>query len=191
MKFHSSLAILCCLQLAVAHRCPQKCYCSHGTVDCSGRGLTIDMLPPGFPSDAMLLHLNDNKLTEISKGLFDSLTHLKLVSLQGNPWHCDCNILYLHSWLFKQENRTLYKNIVCHSPASLKGRLIMYLTEDEVLSTCQYWYCNLAVISQACLFIFIIIQAILLIFLITFLRRFEKLSKEASRTARDTLVDFD
>lgn len=60
-----------------------------------------------------------------------------------------------------------------------------YLTEEDVLESCHYWYCNLAVTSQLCLLVFVVIQAALLIALLIFLRRFEKLSKEARRTREE------
>lgn len=62
------------------------------------------------------------------------------------------------------------------------------MTEEEVLETCYYWYCNLALASQVCLFVFVVVQAALLVALIIFLRRFEKLSKEARRTTEESFT---
>lgn len=65
---------------------------------------------------------------------------------------------------------------------------MVYLTEQEVLETCHYWYCDLAFISQVCLFVFVVVQAVLLVALLVFLRRFEKLSKEARRTTEESFA---
>lgn len=65
---------------------------------------------------------------------------------------------------------------------------MVYLTEEEVLETCHYWYCDLALASQVCLFVFVLVQAGLLVAVIVFLRRFERLSKEARRTREETFT---
>ncbi|XP_067911426.1 platelet glycoprotein Ib beta chain [Heterodontus francisci] len=166
-------------------QCPVTCLCSGTSMDCSSRELNVSTIPMHFAATVTEIKLNNNKLSSIPNGLFDPLQYLRLVSLDNNPWICDCNILYLRSWLLKQEDRTQYKNIKCSSPAEFQGRLILYLTEDEVVSTCQDWYCSLAVMWQIGLFIFIVIQAILLIFVIIFLRRFEAFSKEAIRAPKE------
>lgn len=62
---------------------------------------------------------------------------------------------------------------------------MVYLTEQEVLETCHYWYCNLALMSQVCLLVFVVVQVAVLVALLVFLRRFEKLSKEAKRTTEE------
>ncbi|KAJ8332390.1 hypothetical protein SKAU_G00425630 [Synaphobranchus kaupii] len=85
----------------------------------------------------------------------------------------------------------LYHNVTCSSPPHMQGRLLMYLVEEEVLDSCQYWYCNLALASQIMLFLLIGVQAILLGFLVYFLRRYEKLSREAQRTVEESFTGGD
>ena len=65
---------------------------------------------------------------------------------------------------------------------------MVYLTEEEVLDTCHYWYCDLALASQVCLCVFVLLQAALLAAVVVFLRRFERLSREARRTADESLT---
>ncbi|XP_069476149.1 platelet glycoprotein Ib beta chain [Ambystoma mexicanum] len=185
-----TLAMLVLLPLVVS-RCPPLCRCSSNIVDCSSKDLTEQNLPSSFPPSTEVIQLNQNRLTAIPNGLFDNLRQLQRVQLQQNPWCCDCSVMYLRAWLQKQQERALYKDVVCASPEKLRGRVIMYLTEDEILSTCQYWYCNMALISQICLFVFIAVQAILLIFVIIFLRRFQKIAKEARRTAKELYQNAD
>ncbi|XP_026177344.1 platelet glycoprotein Ib beta chain [Mastacembelus armatus] len=169
--------------------CPHFCSCPGSQVDCSNRSLTSSSLPSSFPAGTTELRLHSNQLTTLPNGVLDGLTSLRSVSLHGNPWACDCGILYLRAWLLRQPSSlTTHLGVNCSSPPSLRGRLVVYLTEEEVLETCHYWYCNLALASQVCLFVFVVVQAALLVALIVFLRRFERLSKEARRTTEESFT---
>lgn len=183
MKLESILLLL--LVCYVVAGCPSQCRCSSGIVDCSHRNLDVQLLPSSFPTATEVIRLDQNNLKSIPNGLLDHLPNLREVYLKHNPWHCDCNILYLRSWLQAQQKRSLYRDVTCESPEPHKGRVIMYLTEDELVTTCQYWYCNLALVSQLCLCVFMIVQGILLIFVIFSLRRFQRIAREARRTAKE------
>ncbi|KAI6076275.1 Platelet glycoprotein Ib beta chain [Aix galericulata] len=63
-----------------------------------------------LPQRAEIINLAHNSLTSIPNGLFDNLKNLQIVYLQGNPWECNCDILYLRSWLQWQQNRTFYRD---------------------------------------------------------------------------------
>lgn len=65
---------------------------------------------------------------------------------------------------------------------------MVYLTEEELLSSCHYWYCDLALVSEVCLFVFVLVQAALLVALVVFLKRFERMTKEARRTTEESLT---
>lgn len=177
------LVFLSLLRVAV-FECPETCSCTGTSVDCSGQELNVSTIPRRFGNTITEIRLSNNKLSAIPNGLFDTLYHLRSVALDNNPWTCDCNILYLRSWLLKQEDRSPYKHLSCSSPAELQSRRILYLTEDEVVATCDDWYCPVVLICQIGLVVFIAIQAILLIFVIRFLRRFEALSEEAIRSSK-------
>lgn len=186
------LPLLCLLLLFGSQRssaCPRLCSC-HGTqVNCSSRSLHSSSLPTSFPAGTTELRLHNNWLNHLPNGLLDDLTSLHSVSLHGNPWVCDCGILYLRAWLLRQP-ATLksHLGVNCSSPPGLRGRLVVYLTEEEVLESCHYWYCDLAWASQVCLFVFVVVQAALLVALLVFLRRFERLSKEARRTTEESFT---
>ncbi|XP_003225173.1 platelet glycoprotein Ib beta chain [Anolis carolinensis] len=171
--------------------CPKPCRCADDIIDCMSTGLTDDVIPASFAPSTRKIYLNNNELTSIPSGLFDNLKAVREVYLWGNPWECDCNILYLRSWLQWQQNRTTYRNIVCSSPTHLQGRIITYLSEDEILATCQYWYCSVALFSQICLFAFILLQAVLLIVVLVYIRRFQKFAREARRTTDEFYGDMD
>ena len=170
--------------------CPHLCLCRGTRVDCSGRSLTSSSLPSSFPSGTTELHLHNNQLASLPNGLLEDLTSLRSVSLHGNPWLCDCGILYLRAWLLRQPaSLSSHLGVNCSSPPSLRGRLVVYLTEQEVLDSCHYWYCDLALASQVCLFVFVVVQASLLVVLLIFLKKFQRLSKEARRTTEESYTD--
>ncbi|KAK2840973.1 hypothetical protein Q7C36_012552 [Tachysurus vachellii] len=150
------------------------------------RGLTTATLPSSFPISTTELQLHDNHLTALPVGLLDNMQALQVVTLHGNPWECDCAVLYLRGWLLKQKNDSLIRNVSCNSPSGLQGRLVAFLSEEEVLNSCNYWLCDLALASQISLFIFVLVQAILLAVVVYFLRRFHQLSYNAQRAAAES-----
>ncbi|XP_041793877.1 platelet glycoprotein Ib beta chain [Chelmon rostratus] len=169
--------------------CPHLCSCHGSQVNCSSRSLTSSQLPTHFPAGTTHLHLHNNLLSSLPNGLLDDFPSLRSVSLHGNPWVCDCGILYLRAWLLRQPATLMsHMGVNCSSPPSLRGRLVVYLTEQEVLDSCHYWYCDLALASQVCLFVFVMVQAALLVALLVFLRKFERLSKEARRTTEESFT---
>ncbi|XP_042344772.1 platelet glycoprotein Ib beta chain [Plectropomus leopardus] len=186
------LLLLCLLTLFRGQRssaCPHLCSCHGSQVNCSRKSLTSSSLPTSFPAGTTFLHLHDNRLTSLPNGLLDDLTSLRSVSLHGNPWVCDCGVLYLRAWLLHHPSTlTSHLGINCSSPPGLRGRLVVTLTEKEVLESCHYWFCDLALVSQMCLFVFVLVQGALLVALIVFLKRFERMSKEARRTTEESFT---
>lgn len=149
----------------------------------------MSSLPTSFPAGTTILELHDNLLTSLPNGLLDDLKSLSAVSLHGNPWVCDCGLLYLRTWLL--HHPTVVKShweVNCSSPPSLRGRMVEYLDEQELLDSCHYRYCDLALISQVCLIVLVLVQAALLIALLVFLRRYERLSKEVGSTNESLLA---
>ncbi|NXU59357.1 GP1BB protein, partial [Turnix velox] len=169
----------------VSPTCPASCKCATNIIDCRGAGLSVEQLPSAFRPSAELIHLSYNRLTSIPRGLFDNLSSLRLVYLQGNPWHCDCDLLYLRSWLQWQQNRSEYRDLRCAAPPHLRNRLLAYLSEDELLSGCQAWYCSLALLSQLCLFILLLLQGVLVILIVGYLRKFRRMAREARGAAQE------
>ncbi|KAM7017712.1 LOW QUALITY PROTEIN: platelet glycoprotein Ib beta chain [Tautogolabrus adspersus] len=186
MKGFLSLLLI---SISSASACPHLCTCHDSQVNCSSKSLTSSSLPTRFPAGTTELHLHNNMLTHLPNGLLENLPSLRSVSLHSNSWVCDCGILYLRAWLLSQPaSLRSHLGVSCSSPPSLRGRLVVYLTEKEVLESCHYWYCDLALVSQVCLFVFVIVQVALLVALIVFLRRFERLSKEARRTMEESFT---
>ncbi|XP_053181745.1 platelet glycoprotein Ib beta chain [Scomber japonicus] len=186
------LLLLCLIFFCEGQRssaCPHGCSCHGSQVDCSGRSFTSSSLPTGFPAGTTDLRLHNNLLTHLPNGLLDNLISFQSVSLHGNPWVCDCGVLYLRAWLLRQPaSQASHLGVNCTSPPNLRGRLVVYLSEEEVLDSCYYWYCDLALASQVCLFIFVLVQAVLLVAIVMFMRKFERMSKEARRTTEESFT---
>ncbi|XP_059189908.1 glycoprotein IX (platelet) [Centropristis striata] len=125
-----------------AHTTSQACLCSDRLpaglqVNCSSSNL---MELPGLPADTTELHVQDNRLTSVSPGLFDKLVGLKKASLSGNPFHCDCRIQYLRNWLLKNDAVATRKP-TCASPSSVAQRAIVDLS-DDFFSSCAPENCT-------------------------------------------------
>lgn len=109
----------------------QHCLCSAVPpgglkVNCSSLKLMdLSLLPP----ETTQLDLQDNWLTSVPPGLFDKLVALEKISLSGNPFHCDCRIQYLRSWLLR--NRAIVsQEPTCASPHSVAQKAITELSDD-------------------------------------------------------------
>ncbi|XP_008295467.1 platelet glycoprotein IX [Stegastes partitus] len=136
-----SIAVLLLLTTSTANSVGRPCLCSvlfptGLKVNCSSLNL---MELPHLPSDTTELHLQDNQLTSVPPGLFDRFAGLQKVSLSANPFHCDCRIQYLRSWLLK--NRAIVsKQPVCSSPNHVAQKAIVELSDDH-FSSCTLPSC--------------------------------------------------
>ena len=89
---------ICCLPFVVQHTLYPILFPS-----CSLWGL------PGAMGDSLrnLSHLGlaHNRLTRLDRSLLEALARLDSLTLRGNPWRCDCQLiglkLWLESYLFK------------------------------------------------------------------------------------------
>ncbi|XP_072506602.1 platelet glycoprotein IX [Notamacropus eugenii] len=121
--------------------CPPPCDCqaleTFGlVVDCSNRGLTT---VPTLPSATRHLYLQKNNLSSIPPGTFDHLSYIYKINVTGNPWHCDCNILYLKLWLEDHAKEILYLTR-CASPAITTTLSLDQLTGNELEGCRQQLY---------------------------------------------------
>ncbi|XP_068111108.1 platelet glycoprotein IX-like [Hyperolius riggenbachi] len=121
--------------------CPSSCDCTeikiHGiAVNCSSRRLTS---VPDLPMATVRLFLQNNLLTTVLPGTFDHLEALQEVDVSGNPWNCDCNILYLKAWLDSQPVQINTGNVRCASPTK---KAFQNLTGNEFPSCGRQWPIN-------------------------------------------------
>lgn len=137
-----SLAAFLLLATSSAHTIHQPCLCSallpgELKVNCS----TLNLMElPSLPSETTDLYVQDNGLNSVTPGQFDRLMSLKKVSLSGNPFHCDCRIQYLRTWLLKNRAIVL-KEPVCVSPSSVAQKAIRELA-DDYFSSCVLESCT-------------------------------------------------
>ncbi|KAM4652919.1 uncharacterized protein O3C94_015126 [Discoglossus pictus] len=66
-----------------------------------------------------VLDLRHNNLTSLSVSLIEAFIK---IYLSGNPWHCDCAIIGLHTRLQLNKVRDTDEQAVCQSPTALKGQ---------------------------------------------------------------------
>lgn len=45
------------------------------------------------------LGLAHNKIIRLDRSLLEALTRLDSLTLRGNPWRCDCQLISLKLWL--------------------------------------------------------------------------------------------
>ncbi|NWS20272.1 GPIX protein, partial [Pachyramphus minor] len=114
--------------------CPPSCSCealggSRGLqVDCSSRQLRA---VPALPLHTRSLDLRNNSLSRLPAGALDSLPRLQHLDMAGNPWHCDCHLLYLKLWLQDFSAASL-GSVRCASPAPVRMKALAELTGNEL-----------------------------------------------------------
>ncbi|NXK89277.1 GPIX protein, partial [Formicarius rufipectus] len=125
------------LSAALVAACPARCRCPAG----SGPGLRVDCSSlqlravPALPSGTRSLDLRNNSLRWVPAGALDGPHSLSSVEVAGNPWHCDCRILYLKLWL-QDFSAPALSSARCASPERLRMRALAELTGNE-LGTCK------------------------------------------------------
>ncbi|KAM6983074.1 leucine-rich repeat and transmembrane domain-containing protein 1 isoform 2-T2 [Tautogolabrus adspersus] len=82
---------------------------------------------PGAIGDSLtnLSHLGlaHNRITRMDRSLLEALTRLDSITLRGNPWRCDCQLIGLKLWL----ETYLFKGgvadeVLCSQPEEMKDR---------------------------------------------------------------------
>ncbi|XP_066507682.1 leucine-rich repeat-containing protein 19-like [Hoplias malabaricus] len=108
-----------------------NCFPNKTQLDLSYRCITE--LPAGRLSkfkDLEVLNLSGNKLQTFQNETFSSLTKLKKLYLQGNPWNCMCPFLKLIKWMNESGIET--EGGTCTSPEQLANKSVL-----DVISTCN------------------------------------------------------
>lgn len=168
----SLLLLLLAQPSRLAAGCPAPCGCAGTRVDCGRRGLTQASLPTAFPPATTELVLTGNNLTALPPGLLDSLPLLSTAYLDGNPWRCDCHLVPLRAWLADRPDRAPYRDLRCAAPRALRGRLLLYLAEEELRAACGPGaLCWGALAAQLLLLGLGLLHALLLLLLLCRLRR--------------------
>lgn len=95
---------------------------------------SLTRLPPGIFEPLRnldTLFISDNQIASWDPGFSGHLTKLSL-DLARNPWACDCLMSTFVDWV-THHSAVLYsrEEVVCASPKSLQGRVVMSLKEAE------------------------------------------------------------
>ncbi|XP_051981671.1 leucine-rich repeat transmembrane protein FLRT1-like [Xyrauchen texanus] len=86
------------------------------------------------------LDLSGNNLTTLPRGLFRDLESLGQLLVRGNPWHCGCNLRWLHDWLEAKGNTITLRGLICQTPERVRDMALRDLTN-------QMDECELAAVS--------------------------------------------
>lgn len=121
--------------------CPTPCSCfplqTRGLiVNCSSRHLK-DV--PDLPLITVRLYLQNNLITSVSPGALDHLVSLQEVDVSGNPWNCDCQILYLKSWLDSIPVQRNPEKLRCATPNMVSRKPFQNLTGNEMTPCRRAW----------------------------------------------------
>ncbi|XP_069592027.1 platelet glycoprotein IX-like [Ranitomeya imitator] len=121
--------------------CPTSCICfplqTRGLiVNCSSRHLK-DI--PDLPVDTVRLYLQNNLITSVLSGALDHLVSLQEVDVSGNPWNCDCQILYFKIWLDSIPVQRNPANVRCATPNTVSTKPFQNLTGNDMTPCGRTW----------------------------------------------------
>ncbi|KAG5682188.1 hypothetical protein PVAND_011556 [Polypedilum vanderplanki] len=82
------------------------------------------------------LRLDSNKLQFLPQNCLDKIPKLTKIKLDKNPWHCDCQSIYLARFL-REHYKKLWNgvaggNLVCLGPGELGGKQVNVLRFDHL-----------------------------------------------------------
>ncbi|XP_057705567.1 matrix-remodeling-associated protein 5 isoform X2 [Corythoichthys intestinalis] len=107
--------------------------------------ITVSLLGNFWTSGLKHLHLSDNLLEHLPATVLSTSPKLEILTLNGNPWTCDCQLHWLLQWSSthegvikcKKERETSTTEICpqCFSPQPLNGTHIFALSENQL--TCE------------------------------------------------------
>ncbi|KAK6305501.1 hypothetical protein J4Q44_G00242810 [Coregonus suidteri] len=76
------------------------------------------------------LDLSGNNLTTLPRGLFKDLDSLGQLLVRGNPWHCGCNLRWLHDWLHARSSSITVRGLTCQGPDKVRDMALKDLTSQ-------------------------------------------------------------
>jgi hypothetical protein len=117
------------------------------------------------------LNLRQNQIQTFNESFVAALNNGKFrakrlkVSLQGNPFLCDCSVLWFRKWLdsnscFAVSNSTIStssicvddaEHLICHSPSKYENRQLMSISLIELTIFCLPWYYYVCAAVVICL----------------------------------------
>ena len=85
------------------------------------------------------LRLQSNNLTALEAEVIQSLPALKEISLQGNPFICDCNVNWLRDEMKESVRNVTFieaENVKCSAPKELEGSSLMSENAEGIPEKC-------------------------------------------------------
>nr|XP_054772950.1 leucine-rich repeat and immunoglobulin-like domain-containing nogo receptor-interacting protein 3 [Lytechinus pictus] len=79
------------------------------------------------------LYISSNNLTTLPNNVFDPLPNTVNLELDNNPWHCDCQLRWIHNWLSVSYAGSTPddRQPTCASPDRLNGQEFLDIQETE------------------------------------------------------------
>lgn len=77
------------------------------------------------------LRINDNRLTELSATLLESLNKRRSIELHNNPWVCDCHLRPMRLWLANNNEPKNQPALCAGGPERLFGKPLMELDVED------------------------------------------------------------
>ena len=127
-----NLVFLMMILIKPADGCPLLCKCTYKEVNC--KRIAGDIVPPGIPTDTVIVNLENNLIKKITKNSFRHLKELKVLKLSGNMIHqIDTGSFDDLQNLMKLD---LTKNHICELPVGIFSKLesleILYLSDNKL-----------------------------------------------------------
>ena len=81
-----------------------------------------------------VLTLHDNQLSSLEEGLLSGQDRINHLDLSGNPWHCDCQLAWIHPWMLaRRQDFILYHSDTtsCATPHNTTGTQLTDFLDTE------------------------------------------------------------
>ncbi|PAA68705.1 hypothetical protein BOX15_Mlig015930g2 [Macrostomum lignano] len=75
-----------------------------------------------------IVQLQDNSLSSLDNCTLAGLTSLSKIGLAGNPWRCDCALVWLLNRMRAEAGNDALTGVLCNQPLNLRGRAWSDLT---------------------------------------------------------------
>ncbi|XP_053413664.1 polycystin-1 isoform X4 [Nycticebus coucang] len=141
--------------------CAPPCLCSSAPgaacrVNCSGRGLRTLGPALRIPADATALDIShnllrvldigllanlsalveldisNNEISTLEEGIFTNLFNLSEINLGGNPFECDCGLVWLVRWVEEQQIHVVQPEAAtCAGPGPLAGQPLLGIPSQD------------------------------------------------------------
>ncbi|XP_078350589.1 uncharacterized protein LOC144635355 [Oculina patagonica] len=108
------------------------------TVDLSSNNISTLQFGNGY-KNVKSINLERNNITTVAEELILELQHIHFLSIEGNPFHCDCKLKWLRERLLGSNNQFPHvrhiQDLKCITPARFQGRNLVTISEELLCGT--------------------------------------------------------